>query len=61
MAFFNPDAGYRLGVQCRTICDAQLHFEPYTILPWTAQSLNMHMHLKAMLYLLNNILLWILP
>lgn len=31
----------------------QLHAEPYTILAWTAQSINLHMDLNAMFYLLN--------
>ena len=38
-------------VQDRTVY--QLRFGPYTILAWTAQSVNCHIALKAMFYLLN--------
>jgi len=33
----------------------QLRFGPYTILAWTAKSVNCHIALKAMFYLLINI------
>ena len=35
------------------LCLPQLRFGPYTILAWTAQSINCHIALKAMFYLLN--------
>jgi len=37
--------------QC-TLQTGQLRFGPYTILAWTAQSVNCHIALKAMFYLL---------
>jgi len=40
-------------VQARTVYTVQLRFGPYTILGWTAQSVNCHIALKAMFYLLN--------
>jgi len=43
-------------VQDRTINGPQLRFGPYTILAWTAQSVNCHLALKVMLYLLNVLL-----
>ena len=39
--------------QC-TLQTGQLRFGPYTILAWTAQSVNCHIALKAMFYLLTN-------
>ena len=39
--------------QC-TLQTGQLRFGPYTILAWTAQSVNCHIALKAMFYLLIN-------
>jgi len=39
-------------VQARTVYGPQLRFGPYTILAWTAQSVNSHIALKAMFYLL---------
>ena len=39
-------------VQDRIVYDPQLCFEPYTILAWTAQSVNWHIDIKIMLYLL---------
>ena len=43
-------------VQAKTAYNPQLRFGPYTILAWTAQSVNCHIALKVMLYLLNVLL-----
>ena len=40
-------------VQARTVYRPQLRFGPFTILTWTAQSVNCHIALKVMFYLLN--------
>ena len=40
-------------VQARTVYSTQLRFGPLTILTWTAQSLNCHIALKVIFYLLN--------
>ena len=41
-------------VQARMKYGSQLRFGIYTILDWTAHSVNLHIALKAMFYLLNN-------
>jgi len=41
-------------VQARTEYGTQLRFGPYTILAWTAQSVNCHIALKAILFLFVN-------
>ena len=39
-------------VQARTVHGPQFRFGPYAILAWTAHSVNCHIALKAMFYLL---------
>ena len=41
-------------VQARTEYGLHIRFGPYTILEWTIQSINCHIVLKAMFYLLNS-------
>ena len=40
-------------VQAKTTYNPQLRFGPYTILAWTSHSVNCHIALKAMFYLLD--------
>lgn len=42
-------------VHARMAYGPQLHFGQYTILGWTAKSLNLHINFKAMFYLLNTV------
>ena len=52
--YFSGNIKFRdWAVQARTVYDPQLCFGPYTTLSWTVQSVNMHVALKAMFYLLN--------
>ena len=44
-------------VQARTAYSLQLHFGPYTIQAWTTQSVNLHIALKAIFYLLSILVL----